>query len=349
VTDERAASPTTVPSAITPLHQRGARIEVQKLGKAYVHNRQALPVLWDVDLSLAPGDMVAVVGASGVGKSTFLQILGTLDLPTSGSIRFDGEELTTMSASRLAEFRNRRIGFVFQFHHLLPEFTALENVMMPALIQRISVNQAQAKARDILGRVGLSHRLSHRPSELSGGEQQRVALARAMVLEPSLLLADEPTGNLDRSTGEAIHGLFLDLNRERGSTLLVVTHNPDLARLMPRRIRMVDGGRLVDDDLPKPAPANDQIAEIPEVRTETRPAVRTMKVNLKLEGKLCGWCGSVLKLSEDAAICTACEKVHHDRCWQPEAGCSTAGCVNAPARPVVAAAPEVAPDKGATS
>jgi lipoprotein-releasing system ATP-binding protein len=225
----------------------GARIEVRKLGKAYIHNGQPLPVLRDVDLVLEPGDMVAVVGASGVGKSTLLQILGTLDLPTSGSIKFDGHELTQLSSAMLADFRNRRIGFVFQFHHLLPEFTALENVMMPALIQKIPVTKARNQARDILGRVGLSHRLTHRPSELSGGEQQRVALARAMVLEPSFLLADEPTGNLDRSTGEAIHNLFLDLNAERGSTLLVVTHNPDLAKLMPRRMRMIDGGRLVEE------------------------------------------------------------------------------------------------------
>jgi lipoprotein-releasing system ATP-binding protein len=226
---------------------RGARIVIEKLAKSYLHGGKALPILWDIDLTLPAGDMVAVVGVSGVGKSTFLQILGTLDLPTSGSIKFDGEELTTMSASRLAEFRNRRIGFVFQFHHLLPDFTALENVMMPALIQRMATERARRVARDILGRVGLSHRLTHRPGELSGGEQQRVALARAMVLEPSLLLADEPTGNLDRSTGEAIHQLFLELNRERGSTLLVVTHNPDLAVLMPRRLRMVDGGRLIDE------------------------------------------------------------------------------------------------------
>ena len=278
MTDERASTPpasaTPAQASITPLRQRGARIEVKKLGKAYIHNGQALPVLWDVDLSLAPGDMVAVVGASGVGKSTFLQILGTLDLPTSGSIRFDGEELTTMSASRLSEFRNRRIGFVFQFHHLLPEFTALENVMMPALIQRMTVVQAQTKARDILGRVGLSHRLTHRPSELSGGEQQRVALARAMVLEPSLLLADEPTGNLDRATGMSIHQLFLDLNRERGSTLLVVTHNPDLARLMPRRLRMADGGRLVDDDQPK-LPANDETTTDETTDAKTASESRT--------------------------------------------------------------------------
>ena len=226
---------------------RGARVEISKLGKAYIHNGKALPILWDIDLTLAAGDMVAVVGASGVGKSTFLQILGTLDVPTSGSIRFNGEELTKMGSSRLAEFRNRKIGFVFQFHHLLPEFTALENVMMPALIQRMATSAARKRARDMLGRVGLTHRLTHRPGELSGGEQQRVALARAMVLEPALLLADEPTGNLDRATGEAIHQLFLDLNRERGSTLLVVTHNPELAALMPRRLRMIDGGRLVEE------------------------------------------------------------------------------------------------------
>jgi lipoprotein-releasing system ATP-binding protein len=248
---DTARSPANAPAI---KQTRGARIEVRKLGKAYIHSGQALPVLRDVDLLLEPGDMVAVVGASGVGKSTLLQILGTLDLPTSGSINFNGEELTQMGPARLAEFRNRSIGFVFQFHHLLPEFTALENVMMPALIQKVAVPAARAKARDILGRVGLSHRLTHRPSELSGGEQQRVALARAMVLEPSLLLADEPTGNLDRATGEAIHQLFLDLNSERGSTLLVVTHNPELARLMPRKLRMIDGGRLVEEEAPQPTP-----------------------------------------------------------------------------------------------
>jgi lipoprotein-releasing system ATP-binding protein len=246
VTDEQEVAKPLAP--VTPLrHERGARLEVRKLGKAYMHNGQALEVLSNVDLSLRPGDMVAVVGASGVGKSTLLQILGTLDLPTSGSINFDGEELTRMGASRLAEFRNRRIGFVFQFHHLLPEFTAIENVMMPALIQQIPVAKARVMAKDILGRVGLSHRLTHRPSELSGGEQQRVALARAMVLGPSLLLADEPTGNLDRATGQAIHQLFLELNQERGSTLLVVTHNPELAALMPRQMRMIDGGRLIEE------------------------------------------------------------------------------------------------------
>jgi lipoprotein-releasing system ATP-binding protein len=220
---------------------------VRNLSKVYEHGGVSLQVLNGVDLELAAGEMVAVVGASGVGKSTLLQILGTLDLPTSGTINFNGEELTKMNPTRLAEFRNRSIGFVFQFHHLLPEFSALENVMMPALIQGVAVGKARMRARDVLGRVGLSHRLTHRPSELSGGEQQRVALARALVLEPALLLADEPTGNLDRATGEAIHQLFLELNREHGSTLLVVTHNPELANLMPRRMRMVDGGRLVDE------------------------------------------------------------------------------------------------------
>ncbi len=220
---------------------------ISNLSKTYHHGGVYLPVLANLSLTLERGDMAAVVGASGVGKSTFLQILGTLDLPSSGSITFNGEELTTMSPARLAAFRNQQIGFVFQFHHLLPEFTALENVMMPALVQRLPLAVAERRAKEILGRVGLTKRLTHRPSELSGGEQQRVALARAMVLGPSLLLADEPTGNLDRATGEAIHQLFLELNREHGSTLLVVTHNPELAALMPRKLRMVDGGKIVDE------------------------------------------------------------------------------------------------------
>ena len=242
-------APETTSRTGTTGAKHGAHVVVRNLSKIYVHGGNKLQVLTDVDLELAAGEMVAVVGASGVGKSTLLQILGTLDLPTRGTITFNNEEITRMNASRLAEFRNRSIGFVFQFHHLLPEFSALENVMMPGLIQGIDANRARIRAKDILGRVGLGHRITHRPSELSGGEQQRVALARALVLEPALLLADEPTGNLDRATGEAIHQLFLELNRERGSTLLVVTHNPDLANLMPRRMRMVDGGRLVDEDL----------------------------------------------------------------------------------------------------
>ncbi|MBK7535192.1 MAG: ABC transporter ATP-binding protein [Myxococcales bacterium] len=258
---ERLPFAVTSPSA----GAAGARVVISNLSKTYHHGGVDLPVLQGLDLTLEAGDMAAVVGASGVGKSTFLQILGTLDLPSAGSITFNGEELTMMSAARLASFRNRQIGFVFQFHHLLPEFTALENVMMPALVQRLPLAVAQRRATDILSRVGLGKRLTHRPAELSGGEQQRVALARAMVLEPSLLLADEPTGNLDRATGEAIHELFLELNRERGSTLLVVTHNPDLAALMPRKLRMVDGGRIVDET-PAPAAASpERVGEVADV------------------------------------------------------------------------------------
>ncbi|GAB4517283.1 MAG: hypothetical protein Tsb0020_35880 [Haliangiales bacterium] len=227
-----------------PAKARGAHVEVVGLRKEYRHGDRHVSVLKSVDLTLEAGDMVAIVGASGIGKSTLLQILGTLDEPTGGTIHINGEDITQLAPWRLAHFRNREIGFVFQFHHLLPEFTALENVMMPGLIQRLARSRATALARDILGRVGLSHRLTHKPSELSGGEQQRVALARAMVLGPSLLLADEPTGNLDKRTSEEIHQLFVELNRERGSTLLVVTHNPELAALMPRCLKMRDGGGL---------------------------------------------------------------------------------------------------------
>jgi lipoprotein-releasing system ATP-binding protein len=241
-------SPARAPSPAAAEITRGARVEIENLSKSYPHHGSTVEVLRDVNLTLDAGDMVAVVGASGVGKSTFLQILGTLDLPSSGTLRFNGEDLTRMTATRLADFRNRQIGFVFQFHHLLPEFTALENVMMPLLIQRVARPAAAKRAANVLGRVGLSRRLTHKPSELSGGEQQRVALARAMVTEPTLLLADEPTGNLDRRTGEEVHQLFVELNRERGSTLLVVTHNPELAGMMPRCLRMLDGGKLVDSN-----------------------------------------------------------------------------------------------------
>lgn len=221
---------------------QGARVEVEGVHKEFEHGGRTLRVLTGIDLALEAGERVAIMGASGAGKSTLLHVLGTLDLPTRGSIRFDGEEITRMSPARLADFRNRSIGFVFQFHHLLNEFTALENAMMPGLIQRRPRGEAEERAREVLARVGLAERLAHKPGELSGGEQQRVALARAMVLEPALLLADEPTGNLDRRTGEEIHELFVELNRERGTTLLVVTHNPDLAGMMPRVLEMEDGG-----------------------------------------------------------------------------------------------------------
>ncbi len=219
----------------------GARVEIRGLRKSFQHGGRQIEVLKGIDLVVEAGEMVAVVGASGVGKSTFLHVLGTLDLPTSGSILFDGADVTRLNPAKLADFRNRAIGFVFQFHHLLPEFTAAENVAMPALIAGQRRADALARASHLLARVGLKHRLTHRPGELSGGEQQRVALARALILEPRLLLADEPTGNLDTHTGEEMHALFVELNRERGMTMVVVTHNPDFARRMPRRVRMVDG------------------------------------------------------------------------------------------------------------
>jgi lipoprotein-releasing system ATP-binding protein len=224
---------------------RGAAVEVRRLSKSFEHGGRRLDIIRHIDTTIAPGEMVAIVGASGAGKSTLLHCLGTLDLPTSGSLLIDGVDITRLSPSALADFRNRTIGFVFQFHHLLPEFTALENVAMPALIQRVPRAQALGQARAILERVGLAERLTHKPGELSGGEQQRVALARALVLRPALLLADEPTGNLDHRTGESIHELFFALNRERGTTMIIVTHNPELAARMPRRLQMVDG-QLVD-------------------------------------------------------------------------------------------------------
>jgi len=184
---------------------------------------------------------VAIVGASGVGKTTLLHILGTLDRPTSGAVRFDGNDVFAMDDQALAEFRNRKIGFVFQFHHLLPEFTALENVMLPALIRRQSQAEARAAAEAVLKEVGLEHRLAHRIGELSGGEQQRVAVARALVLHPDLVLADEPTGNLDTHTGGEVFTLLRDLNRAKGITFVIVTHNEALSRQADRIIRMVDG------------------------------------------------------------------------------------------------------------
>jgi lipoprotein-releasing system ATP-binding protein len=219
----------------------GARVDIRALRKTFAHGGRLIEVLKGIDLSIGAGEMVAVVGASGAGKSTFLHVLGTLDQPSSGEVKFDGVDVTQMSPARLADFRNRTIGFVFQFHHLLPEFTAEENCAMPALIAGQARGAALDRAGGLLKRVGLGDRLTHRPGELSGGEQQRVALARALIMEPRVLLADEPTGNLDTRTGEEIHQLVVDLNRELGMSMLVVTHNADLAGRMPRRIRMVDG------------------------------------------------------------------------------------------------------------
>ena len=225
----------------------GAHVEISGLHKSYAFRGRRIDVLRGIDLRVAAGDMVAVVGASGVGKSTFLHVLGTLDRPTSGRMVIDKLDVTQLDAVSLAAFRNRTIGFVFQFHHLLPEFTALENAAMPGLISGLSREQAESRAEALLKRVELGHRLLHRPGELSGGEQQRVALARALVMEPKLILADEPTGNLDSKTSDAMNDLFFDLNRRRGTTFLVVTHSRDLAGQMPRVVTMRDG-RIESDE-----------------------------------------------------------------------------------------------------
>src|SRR4051812_10984247 len=203
-----------------------------------------LEVLRGINLDIDEGEVVAIVGPSGAGKSTLLHCIGTLDLPSKGSITLAGEDITSHGATKgrkLAGLRNRTIGFVFQFHHLLPEFTALENVVMPGLIQGKSPDEMDAPARALLTEVGLAERLTHRPGELSGGEQQRVALARALVLSPKLLLADEPTGNLDTATSTAMHELFFEINRTRGTTIVVVTHNANFAERMPRVVHLRDG------------------------------------------------------------------------------------------------------------
>jgi lipoprotein-releasing system ATP-binding protein len=208
---------------------------------------RTLEVLRGIDLTIHDGEMLGIVGASGAGKSTLLHCIGTLDIPTRGSIRLAGEEVTTLPGSRLAELRNRTIGFVFQFHHLLPEFNALENVMMPGMVQGRARREIETRASALLEEVGLRERTLHRPGELSGGEQQRVALARALLLEPKLLLADEPTGNLDSATSVQIHDLFFAINKQRGTTIVVVTHNPTLAASMPRVVTLRDGRVELDE------------------------------------------------------------------------------------------------------
>jgi lipoprotein-releasing system ATP-binding protein len=216
-------------------------LEGRGLHKSYWLGEKEIHVLRGASFTLRAGEMASLVGPSGVGKSTFLHVVGTLDPPTAGNVLYDGQDAFEMGEELLARFRNRNVGFVFQFHYLLPEFTALQNAAMPGLISRLPREEAEQVAREMLELVGLGHRLDHRPGELSGGEQQRVALARALVLKPRLLLADEPTGNLDEATGEGIHQLLLDLNRRLGIAAIVVTHNPRLAERMPRRLRLHEG------------------------------------------------------------------------------------------------------------
>lgn len=212
-----------------------------RLCKDYPTRGGPLSVLREVDLEMRPGEALAVMGPSGSGKSTLLHLLGTLDRPTSGTIRLDGQDPLALDDKRLADFRNRAIGFVFQEHYLLPQCSVLENVLVPTLVAGEDRADAQTWAKELLERVGLQDRLHHRPAELSGGERQRVAVARALIRKPLLLLADEPTGNLDRRTAESVAELLLDLHRRENTILMVVTHSLDLARHFPRRLEMIDG------------------------------------------------------------------------------------------------------------
>jgi lipoprotein-releasing system ATP-binding protein len=216
-------------------------IEVRELYKYFGSGERRVEVLHGLDLTVSPQESIAVVGASGVGKSTLLHILGTLERPSSGQVNYEGLDVFGFHEQKLAAFRNHNIGFVFQFHHLLSEFTALENTMLPALIARMSQKESREQAASILEQVGLEHRVQHRVGELSGGEQQRVAVARALVLSPKVVLADEPTGNLDTRSSRRIHELLLRLNQDQKVGLVVVTHNMELAGMMKRQLQMKDG------------------------------------------------------------------------------------------------------------
>lgn len=220
-------------------------MKLRGISKRFSNSSSVIEILNDLSLEIHRGETIAVLGESGIGKSTFLHILGTLDSPDNGEIIYKGEDLSRFSRARLAAFRNQAIGFVFQFHYLLDEFSALENVMMPGLIKGLDRRKIKRSAKDVLDRVGLADRLNHRVAQLSGGEQQRVALARALVLNPPLLLADEPTGNLDKRNSQQIHELLLELNREFGMTIVAVTHNLHLAECMQRQLTLADG-KLVD-------------------------------------------------------------------------------------------------------
>ncbi len=236
-------------------------ITVRDLHKSYFLDGAEIPVLKGLDFTIPSGTFLSITGPSGVGKSTLLQVMGTLDQPSAGQVQYDGRNVFDDTAAGLSAFRNRHIGFVFQFHHLLPEFTALENVMMPALIDRVGGAVAEQRARGLLAQVGLEARVKHRPGELSGGEQQRVALARALMNEPEVLLADEPTGNLDEQTGEGIFDIMRTLNKERGITVVIVTHNQRLAATMPRQMHMSRQGLswLDQGEQPDPVPPSQPV------------------------------------------------------------------------------------------
>ncbi|MCX5894420.1 MAG: ABC transporter ATP-binding protein [Proteobacteria bacterium] len=216
-------------------------LQVKNLEKTFWSNQKKTEVLKRIDLDVLRGEALGIVGPSGVGKSTLLHILGTLDKPTAGTVCYNGEDLFSWDDDRMAHFRNRKLGFIFQFHHLLPEFSALENTMMPALIAGMDRHAAEQSARDMLSRLGLGDRLTHKRGELSGGEQQRVAVARALIMRPDIVLADEPTGNLDTHTGEDVFNLIIELNAELGITFIIVTHNDALSRKLQRCITLLDG------------------------------------------------------------------------------------------------------------